>query len=66
MAVALLLVALAVNLQTYQRLMSEQEVAELAFQAWGSQHYQVHLQYPSGQMLLSICAATSGNWTRTF
>lgn len=52
LAIALLLGALAVNLQTYQRLTSEQEVAELALQAWGPHHYQAHVRYPSGQTLL--------------
>lgn len=47
-----LLGALAVNLQTYQRLTSEQGVAELSFRAWGPHHYQAHVRYPSGQTLL--------------
>lgn len=48
LALAILLGAAALNLQTYRRLTAEREVAELSFQALGPQHYQAHLRYPAG------------------
>ncbi|HQU14523.1 MAG: hypothetical protein B7Z66_02655 [Chromatiales bacterium 21-64-14] len=46
LAAAGLLMALAVNLYTYQRLTAEQPVAELAFSRLGPQHYRVRLVRP--------------------
>lgn len=48
LASGLLLGALAVNLQTYQRLTHEQPVAKLTFARLGSQRFTTTVDYPNG------------------